>query len=93
MSPESPSKKITKGGSFKTSVLKEQPLKNACFAACEPEVRRRETARASAKLTEFCKRLKGNLKQAAAQNYRRGYRPPMHGESEGNSLAKKPKVF
>jgi len=33
--------------------LREHPLKNACFAA-----RGRETARASAKLTEFCKRLK-----------------------------------
>jgi hypothetical protein len=32
-------------------------LKNAYFAACEPEVRRRETARALAKLTGFCKRL------------------------------------
>ena len=45
------------GGSCKTSVLRELPLKNACFAACEPKVRWRETARASAKLTEFCKKL------------------------------------
>jgi hypothetical protein len=39
-------------GTCKTAVLQVQPLKNACFAAF-----RRETARAFAKLTEFCKRL------------------------------------
>ena len=38
--------------SCKTSVLQEQPLKKACFAA-----RRARNCRASAKLTEFCKRL------------------------------------
>jgi hypothetical protein len=40
-------------GSFKTTVLKEQPLKYARFAALEPKVRRRETARADAKPTGF----------------------------------------
>ena len=39
-------------GSFKTSVLKEQPVKTAVLQAIG-----RKTARASAKLTEFCKRL------------------------------------
>jgi hypothetical protein len=44
-------------GSFKTSVLKEQPLKKAVLSNQRFAAIDRKTARASAKLTEFCKKL------------------------------------
>ena len=43
-------------GTCKTPVLQVQPLKNAVLQA-----KSRKTARASAKLTEFCKRLRSNM--------------------------------
>jgi hypothetical protein len=46
-------RKTIKRGSFKTSVLKGQPLKMGVSQGF-----RLRNARASAKLTEFCKRLK-----------------------------------
>jgi hypothetical protein len=56
-------KKYNTRGNCKTSVLKLQPLKNACFVAF-----RRETARACAKLTEFCNRLYLKDQLQTAQN-------------------------
>jgi len=53
-------KKFIYRGTCKTSVLQVQPLKNACFAA-----RRARNCIASAKLTEFCKRLMNQVKNRA----------------------------